>query len=70
MKLFFKKERNFKVTNKEWLEKQKKSDKHVVKYADKYICRQAKALEIIAEELIKCNEFLAYLKLKGVQIRK
>jgi len=49
------------MTNKKWLERQKKSD-NVVKYADKYIYRQAKALEIIAEELIKIAEEIAKVK--------
>ena len=29
--------------------------------------RKMNALEIIAEELIKCNTYLAYIKLKGIK---
>ncbi|MBA7512715.1 hypothetical protein ES705_04723 [subsurface metagenome] len=29
--------------------------------------RQMRALEIIAEELIKVNEYLAYIKFKGIK---
>ena len=46
------------MTNKEWLEKIKKGDEHYINLdkVNNYIYRQAKALEIIAEELIKLNE--------------
>jgi len=51
-----------KMTNLEWLEKIKKGDEHYINLdkVNNYIYRQAKALEIIAEELIKLNESLKY----------
>ena len=61
-----------KMTNKEWLEERKTEDESLAKQCneknvnfidaldDRYLQhRQAKALEIIAEELIKLNEFYA-----------
>ena len=50
------------MTNLEWLEKIKKGDEHYINLdkVNNYIYRQAKALEIIAEELIKLNESLKY----------
>ena len=54
------------MTNKEWLEKVKKDDEEDMKILEKgvtrlsstgvYKIRKVKALEIIAEELIKLND--------------
>ena len=50
------------MTNKEWLEEVKKNDENIVaeNFYNNCEYRQAKALEIIAEELIKLNEFYAH----------
>jgi len=52
------------VTNKEWLEEIKKGDEHYINLekVNNYIYRQAKVLEIIAEEMIKLNETVSELK--------
>ena len=52
------------MTNKEWLEKIKKGDEHYINLekVNNYIYRQAKALEIIAEEMTKLNETVSELK--------
>jgi len=44
------------MTNKEWLEKVKKEEPSIDLEKDYWTQRQVKALEIIAEELIKLNE--------------
>jgi len=66
------------MTNLEYLKKVKEMDKERFsdegKLLDKCLesieFRKAKAFEIVAEELIKCNEFFAYIKFKGVRIRE
>ena len=52
------------MTNKEWLEEIKKGDEHYINLekVNNYIYRQAKALEIIAEEMTKLNETVSELK--------
>jgi len=52
------------MTNKEWLEEVKKGDEHYINLekVNNYIYRQAKALEIIAEEMTKLNETVSELK--------
>ena len=52
------------MTNKEWLEEIKKGDEHYINLekVNNYIYRQAKVLEIIAEEMIKLNETVSELK--------
>ena len=52
------------MTNKEWLEEIKKGDEHYINLekVNNYIYRQAKALEIIAEEMIKLNENFGLLE--------
>ena len=44
------------MTNKEWLEKVKKEEPSIDLEKDYWTQRQVKALEIIAEELIKLND--------------
>jgi len=68
------------MNNLEWLKKIKEEDEQYMElnsnknskmgwtqtdYRIKF--RQLKALEIIAEELIKGNEYLAYIKLKSTK---
>ena len=74
------------MNNLEWLKNVKKADgdvDEVIKKAKSGLFvdektigkviieyRKIKALEIIAEELIKCNEFFTYLKYKGIRANK
>ncbi len=68
------------MTNLEWLKRIKEEDRQYMEldsdknskmgwtqtdYRIKF--RQLKALEIIAEELIKGNTYFAYIKLKGMK---
>jgi len=63
------------MTNLEYLEKVKEMDKErfsnegrlLDKCLESMEFRRTKALEIIAEELIKCNTYLAYIKLKCIK---
>ena len=52
------------MTNKEWLEEVKKNDENIVaeNFYNNCEYRQAKALEIIAEEMTKLNETVSELK--------
>jgi len=65
------------MNNLEYLEKIKKADedlklnlKGIVRDESGDSYRQAKALEIIAEELIKCNQYLLNIKMKGIKIKE